>query len=295
MTLVRKAVIPAAGLGTRFLPASKAVPKEMLPVVDTPAIQYIVEEAVRAGIEDIVIVTSRGKGAIENHFDRSPELEDHLQKGGKTAELDELRAIASLADIHFVRQKEPRGFGDAVLAARRHVGDAPFVVMVGDEIVPEALDGEVFLMAEMIAAYQQRSASVVAVTEVDPEDASSYGIVEPAAGAHRPLIEIRGMVEKPSAELAPSRLASRGRYVFGPELFEYLEGTTPGAGGEIQLTDAIDAMARERTTYAYVHDGPILDVGKKADYLRATFELALRRKDLRDEIAGWLKERSAEL
>lgn len=293
---ITKAVIPAAGLGTRFLPATKAVPKEMLPVVDTPAIQYIVEEAVRAGIEDIVIVTSRGKDAIENHFDRSPELEAHLENAEKKAELDEIVAVAELADVHFVRQKQPRGFGDAVLAARRHVGDEPFVVMVGDEIVPEATNEETFLLAEMMAAYQEKSASIVAVTEVGEDAVSSYGIVDPT-GADRegPLVRIRAMVEKPSAPDAPSRLASRGRYAFTPDLFAYLQDTKPGSGGEIQLTDAINAMAAEGAVYAFVHEGPILDVGKKQDYLRASIELALRRSDLSADFTAWLRERVRDL
>lgn len=292
---VRKAVIPAAGLGTRFLPATKAIPKEMIPVVDKPAVQYIVEEAVRAGIEDILIVTSRGKASIEDHFDRAPELEMHLDRGGKKRELDQVVAIADLADIHVVRQKEPRGFGDAVMAARRHVGDAAFVVMVGDEIVPKPIHPEKDLLQEMIDAYRRTSASVVAVKEVAAEDVSSYGVVDPVGDPERGLVEIRGMVEKPRVEDAPSRLSARGRYVFEADLFGYIERTPPGRGGEIQLTDAINAMAQERRVYAYVHEGPIFDVGKNPDYLRASVELALRRDDLGSDIRAWLKERATSL
>jgi UTP--glucose-1-phosphate uridylyltransferase len=276
---VRKVVIPAAGLGTRFLPATKSQPKEMLPVIDKPGIQYVVEEAVRAGLDDILIVTGRGKGSLEDHFDRSLELEAHLERAGKEDELALVRAIADLADIHYVRQKEPLGFGHAVLSARHHVGNEPFVVMVGDEIVPEPMGDETPLLDRMIELFARHEGSVLAVQEVAAESVSSYGIVagEPVeAGVTR----ITEMIEKPAPQDAPSNLAARGRYVFEPQIFDAIERTSAGVGGEIQLTDAIRLLAEERSVFAYVHDGPIFDAGKKLDWLRATLELALRRDDL---------------
>ncbi|MDQ4095270.1 MAG: UTP--glucose-1-phosphate uridylyltransferase GalU [Actinomycetota bacterium] len=286
---VRKAVIPAAGLGTRFLPATKSQPKEMIPVVDKPGIQYVVEEAVREGIEDILIITSRGKAVVEDHFDRSLELEYHLEKAGKHEALAEVRRIGEMANIHFVRQKEPLGFGHAVSFARDHVGDQPFVVMVGDEIVPAPAQGEQSLIANMVAVYEAKQASVVAVQEVPLEDISAYGVVdveEEAGGFQR----LRDMVEKPQQEQAPSNLASRGRYLFTPDIFDAIDRTSSGYGGEIQLTDAIRLLAKDRSAYAYIHDGPILDVGKKMDYLRAVIELALRRDDLAGELKEYVRD-----
>ncbi len=291
---VHKAVIPAAGLGTRFLPATKSQPKEMLPVVDRPGIQYVVEEAVRGGLDDILVVTSRGKATLEDHFDRSLELEHHLERTGKTELMEEVKAIAQLADFHYVRQKEPLGFGHAVLLGKAHMGNEPFVVMVGDEIVPEPRNGEAALVDRMVALYEKHSKSVIAVQEVASEDAPSYGIIEPGEKGDG-FVELNGMVEKPAVKDAPSNLASRGRYLFTPAIFDAIEQTSAGVGGEIQLTDAIRLLAEEEGVLAYVHDGPILDVGKKLDYLRATVELALRRDDLADEFATWLRERVARL
>jgi UTP--glucose-1-phosphate uridylyltransferase len=287
---VRKAVIPAAGLGTRFLPATKSQPKEMIPVVDKPGIQYVVEEAVRAGLDDIVIVTSRGKITVEDHFDRSLELERHLEVGGKEEELEEVKRIAELADIYFVRQKEPLGFGHAVAVARSHVGNQPFAVLTGDEMVPEPQGDEPRLVERMIEIYQQRSASVVAVVDVPRAEVSSYGVVDVEDIGKKDVFRLRDMVEKPEVRDAPSTLASRGRYVFTPEIFEALERTTEGVGGEIQLTDAIRLLAKDADVFAYVHDGPMYDVGKKMDYLKATVELALRRDDLRDPLRDYLRE-----
>ena len=287
---VRKAVIPAAGLGTRFLPATKAQPKEMLPVVDKPGIQYIVEDAVRAGIKDILIITSRGKSAIEDHFDRSLELEQHLEAAGKTEELAEVRAIGEMAEVHFVRQKEPLGFGHAVSVARSHVGDEPFVVMVGDEIVPERIEDEPPFLERMIECHEQTSSSVVAVQRMPLEEISSYGVVDPAEWIEDDLVKMRGMVEKPARDDAPSDLGSVGHYIFSPYIFDAIDRTSAGVGGEIQLTDAINLLAQERSVYAYVHDGPIYDVGKKLDYLKATIELALRRDDLAKPLKDFLNE-----
>jgi UTP--glucose-1-phosphate uridylyltransferase len=286
---VRKAVIPAAGLGTRFLPATKSQPKEMIPVVDKPGIQYVVEEAVRAGLDDILIVTSRGKITVEDHFDRSLELEHHLEEVGKREELEVVRDVAELADVHFVRQKEPLGFGHAVSVARDHVAGQPFAVMVGDEIVPEPREGEPPLMERMIEIFEERKGSVVAVMEVPREDISSYGVVDGDEVAPD-LVRLRDMIEKPSTDEAPSNLGSRGRYVFTPGIFDALDNTKKGHGGEIQLTDGIRLLAQQEEVYAYVHHGPMFDVGKKLDYLKASVELALRREDLAKPLKEFLVE-----
>jgi UTP--glucose-1-phosphate uridylyltransferase len=287
---VRKAVIPAAGLGTRFLPATKSQPKEMIPIVDKPGIQYVVEEAVRAGLDDIVIVTSRGKATVQDHFDRSLELEHHLEEAGKLEELEEVKRIAELAEIFFVRQKEPLGFGHAVAVARAHVGDEPFVVMTGDEMVPESRDDEPQPIERMIEIYEERRASVIAVVDVPREEISAYGAIDPEDVGGTDVVRLRDMIEKPRVQDAPSMLASRGRYVFTPEIFDCLERTTEGVGGEIQLTDAIRLLAREGEVYAYIHTGPMYDVGKKIDYLKATVELALRREDLSKPFQEYLRD-----
>ena len=293
---VTKAVIPAAGLGTRFLPASKAIPKEMIPVVDRPGIQYAVEECVRAGIRQILVVTARGKSSMEDHFDREPELETHLRNAGKHDLAEEVSSVANLAEIHYVRQKEPAGFGDAVLMGKTFCGNDPFVVMVPDEIVPAPLGDEVDLTAAMVDAFDRTGRSVVAVVEVPEASIPGYGIVTPDPGStdERPLLPIVEMVEKPSIEDAPSNLAARGRYVFTPGLFSAIERTGQGVGGEIQLTDAIRILIQEEGAHAFVHTGPILDVGKKLDYLQATIELALRRDDLAGPFRRWLEERMKE-
>lgn len=289
---VTKAVIPAAGLGTRFLPATKSQPKEMIPVVDKPGIQYVVEEAVRAGCTDILIITAHGKQSIEDHFDRSPELERHLESAGKTEELEQIRAIADLADVHYVRQKDPLGFGHAVLMAKEHVRDQPFVVLVADEIVPAPIGDERDLLPELIAIYERERASVIAVQEVPTEDISSYGVI---AGSlvSSDVYRLTDMIEKPSRDEAPSNLASRGRYVFTPALFPAIERTERGVGGEFQLTDAIRLLLGDEKVFAYIHDGPIYDVGKKLDYLRATIELTLRRNDLAKPLKDFLNEVAA--
>lgn len=291
---VTKAVIPAAGLGTRFLPASKALPKEMIPVVDKPGIQYAVEEAVRAGITDIVIVTSRGKGSIAEHFDRAPGLESHLENAGKRDALRDVRLVAELAEIHFVRQKEPLGFGHAVLCGASFIGDDAFAVIVPDEIVPDPIDDEPDLMTELIAIHDRFDASVIAVQEVPHEDISAYGSIDPEH-VEGPVHKIRSMIEKPPIDEAPSDLASRGRYVFTAELFDRLRVTERGVGGEIQLTDGIRLLMNDQDVYAYVHPGPIYDVGKKLDYLKATVELALRRDDLAKPFKDYLTARIQEL
>ena len=286
---MRKAVIPAAGLGTRFLPASKSIPKEMIPVVDRPGIQYAVEEAVAAGLDQILVVTSRSKATMEDHFDRAIELEERLEATGKTEQLEEVRRIAGMADIFYVRQKTPFGFGHAVGLARAFCEGESFAVLVPDEIVPDPGEGQTSLLEDMVRIHDERSASVIAVQEVPMEDISSYGSIDPEEVAEN-LHRIKDMVEKPAVEDAPSNLAARGRYVFTSELFDALDKTTEGVGGEIQLTDAINLLAHERDVYALVYGARMLDVGKKLDYLKATVELALMRDDLAKPFEDWLRE-----
>ena len=281
---VRKAVIPAAGLGTRFLPATKAQPKEMLPVVDRPAIQYVVEEAVRSGIDDILIITGRGKRSLEDHFDRSIELEVSLEASGKHDLLAEIRGLADLADIHYVRQGEALGLGHAVSVARKHVGDEPFAVMLGDDIMDERST----VLEDMIAAHQRTGGSVIAFKSFPPDEISSYGCADAEPPGEDGLVRLRGIVEKPAPEDAPSDLAVMGRYVFTPEIFGALDRTKPGVGGEIQLTDAIAILLGERPVYGFVFEDGRFDIGKKLDYLRATVELALDRDDLGAEFGAFL-------
>ncbi|MGH9095713.1 MAG: UTP--glucose-1-phosphate uridylyltransferase GalU [Acidimicrobiales bacterium] len=292
---IRKAVIPAAGLGTRFLPATKATPKEMLPLVDKPAIQYVVEEAVAAGITDLLVITGRGKRALEDHFDRSFELEYYLDEKGKTDELAQMRAIADMAHFHYIRQGEPLGLGHAVSVASEHVGREPFVVLLGDDIMhPSAgvLDG-------MLSAHERHGSSVVALKEVEPAEISFYGCaaVEPVEEAghagqsgHR-LVRITDIVEKPDPEDAPSNLAVMGRYVLTPEVFDALADVKPGKGGEIQLTDAIKALTADQDVLGYTFTHGRFDTGNKLDYLRATVELALERDDLGPAFRAYLETR----
>jgi UTP--glucose-1-phosphate uridylyltransferase len=284
--LVRKAVIPAAGLGTRFLPATKAQPKEMLPLVDKPAIQYVVEEAVSVGITDILVITGRGKRSLEDHFDRSFELEYYLEEGGKLDELAEMRRIAEMAEIHYVRQGEPKGLGHAVLVASEHVGDQPFAVLLGDDIMhPDA-----GVLAGMLGVHERYGHSVVALKEVPPEDISSYGCAA-VTQLEDNIVRVEDVVEKPAQEEAPSNLAIMGRYVFGPEIFDVLAETKPGRGGEIQLTDAIKTLGEHEPVYGWTFRDGRFDVGNKLDYLEATVELALEREDIGPAFRRFLVER----
>ena len=280
---VRKAVIPAAGLGTRFLPATKAQPKEMLPLVDKPAIQYVVEEAVRAGIDDILIITGRGKRSLEDHFDRSIELEVSLDAAGKGEQLEEIRRLAELADIHYMRQGEALGLGHAVSVTRKHVGDEPFIVMLGDDIMDERST----VLDDMIAAHRRTGGSIIALKSFPAEEISSYGCAD-AEPSEDGLVRLRGIVEKPKPEDAPSDLAVMGRYVLTPGIFDALDRTKPGVGGEIQLTDAIAILLGEEPVHGFVFEDGRFDIGKKIDYLRATVELALDRDDLGPEFAEFL-------
>ena len=277
---VRKAIIPAAGLGTRFLPATKAQPKEMLPIVDKPAIQFIVEEAIASGIEEILIITGRNKRSIEDHFDRNLELEYSLKNSGKYDLLSLIQEISDV-DIHYIRQKEARGLGHAVLCAKQFVGDEPFAVMLGDDIV----DATVPCLKQLIEVYEDCGGSVLGVQEVPRRQVCRYGIVKPQSMKER-LWKALDLVEKPKVEEAPSRLAVLGRYVIEPEIFEILATTPPGAGGEIQLTDALRTLGKTKPIYAYQFEGRRYDIGDKQGFLEATVEFALKRPDLRE---GFLK------
>jgi UTP--glucose-1-phosphate uridylyltransferase len=283
---VNKAVIPAAGLGTRFLPAAKAQPKEMLPLVDKPSIQYVVEEAVQNGITDILVITGRGKRTLEDHFDRSIELEYHLERAGKQRELDQMRAIAEMATVHYVRQGEPLGLGHAVSVARRHVGDEPFVVMLPDDIMHPASG----ILEGMLAAHDRHQASVLALMHVRPEEISSYGSVA-AEPVEASLVRVHDLVEKPAPEDAPSNFGVMGRYVLTPAIFDAIARTKPGRGGEIQLTDAIKVLLDAEPVYGYTFREGRFDAGNKLDFLRATVEFALERDDLGPPFRAYLEER----
>ena len=282
---VRKAVIPAAGLGTRFLPATKAQPKVMLPLIDVPAIQLVVEEAARAGIDDVLIVTGRGQRAIEDHFDRNLELERFLEDKQKFDELKRIRQISDMADVHYIRQKEALGLGHAVSVAQAHIGDEPFVVMLGDDLIHPSEP----LLGEMLRAHDTFGRSVIAAMEVSKQEISMYGCIEPES-FEEDLVRILSIIEKPSPEEAPSNLAVIGRYVLTPEIFDALRRTTPGRGGEIQLTDAINLLAQEQAVYAYRFEGRRFDVGNPLDYLKATVELGAERDDLGPEFRAWLAQ-----
>ncbi len=278
MGKVTKAVIPAAGLGTRFLPFSKAVPKEMLPIVDRPVLQYIIEEAVDAGIEDILLVTSRHKKVIEDHFDRLLDLEASLEAKGRNKELKQIRDIANLAKLHFVRQGQALGLGHAIGIAKEHIGDEPFVVLLGDDI----MHPKTGVLKGMIQAYEKHESSVVALMEVPQEEISSYGCAA-VEEMNESLVDISDLVEKPAVADAPSNLAVMGRYLFTPAIFEEIEHTKPGVGGEIQITDAMLTLLKSEKILGYKFSEGRFDTGKKIDYLRAVVELALERPDIGEE------------
>jgi UTP--glucose-1-phosphate uridylyltransferase len=286
---VTKAVIPAAGLGTRFLPATKATPKEMLPVVDKPAIQYVVEEAVSAGLDDILMITGRNKRALEDHFDRNYELEDMLSAKGDDTKLSLVQEATDLATVHYVRQGEPRGLGHAVLCAAQHVGNKPFAVLLGDDLI----DARDPLLARMIEVQQQRGGSVIALIEVEPSQVQLYGCAAIETTDEADVVRVTDLVEKPKSN-APSNLALIGRYVIAPEVFDVLRDTAPGAGDEIQLTDALRVLASRDTDGGPVHGvlftGRRYDTGDRADYLRAVIRLAVERDDLGPELLDWLRK-----
>jgi UTP--glucose-1-phosphate uridylyltransferase len=284
MRKVRKAIIPAAGLGTRFLPATKAMPKEMLPIVDKPTIQYIVEEAIASGIEDIIIVTGKGKRAIEDHFDNAFELEENLVQKGKYDLLEKVKE-PSKVEIHFIRQKEPKGLGHAVWCARKFIGDEPFAVLLGDDIV----QAETPCLKQLINEYNESGSSVIGVQTVPDSETHRYGIVDPSERTGR-RYAVNNFVEKPKQGTAPSNLAIMGRYILTPEIFNFLENQELGAGGEIQLTDAIKQLNKEQPVYAYDFEGKRFDVGEKIGFIKTTIEFALQHPDLRQEVLEFIDQ-----
>ena len=281
---IRKAIIPAAGLGTRFLPATKAQPKEMLPIVDKPTLQYIIEEAIASGIEEILIITGRNKKSIEDHFDRSVELELELEKKRKNAMLEMVRDISNMANIYFIRQKEPKGLGHAISCAKSFVGDEPFAILLGDDIV---YNDEKPCLKQLIDCYSEYRTSVLGVQTVANEDVDKYGIVDGVHIEDR-VYKVRDLVEKPSVEDAPTNIAILGRYIVTPKIFEILENTKPGKGGEIQLTDALLELINNEAMYAYNFEGRRYDVGDKLGFLEATVEYALRKPELKDGFTKYL-------
>lgn len=280
---VKKAVIPAAGLGTRFLPATKAQPKEMLPIVDKPTIQYIIEEAVASGIEEILIITGRNKRAIEDHFDKSVELENELEAHGKTDLLNEVRNISKMADIYYIRQKEPRGLGHAINCARTFVGNEPFAVMLGDDVV----DSKVPCLKQLIRCYDEYKTTIIGVQEVPHEEVYKYGIIKGMYIEDR-VYKVKDLIEKPKVEESPSNIAILGRYIISPSIFDILSSTKPGKGGEIQLTDALRTLINSEAMYAYNFEGRRYDVGDKLGFLEATVEFALKRDDIKNQFMRYL-------
>ncbi|HHA0682717.1 TPA: UTP--glucose-1-phosphate uridylyltransferase GalU [Staphylococcus aureus] len=285
MKKIKKAIIPAAGLGTRFLPATKAMPKEMLPILDKPTIQYIVEEAARAGIEDIIIVTGRHKRAIEDHFDSQKELEMVLKEKGKSELLEKVQYSTELANIFYVRQKEQKGLGHAISSARQFIGNEPFAVLLGDDIV----ESEVPAVKQLIDVYEETGHSVIGVQEVPEADTHRYGIIDPLTKNGRQY-EVKKFVEKPAQGTAPSNLAIMGRYVLTPEIFDYLKTQKEGAGNEIQLTDAIERLNNDNQVYAYDFEGERYDVGEKLGFVKTTIEYALKDDSMREELTRFIKE-----
>ena len=282
---IRKAIIPAAGLGTRFLPATKAQPKEMLPIVDKPTIQYIVEEAIASGIEEILIITGRNKKSIEDHFDKSVELEMELEKHNKNQLLELVQDISEMVDIHYIRQKEPKGLGHAIRCAKTFVGDEPFAILLGDDIV---YNPEKPCLKQLMDCYNEYKTSILGVQTVPEEDVNKYGIVDGIKIEDR-VSKVKGLIEKPSIEEAPSNIAILGRYIVTPRIFDILDNTAPGKGNEIQLTDALLQLVKEEAMYAYNFEGRRYDVGDKLGYLQATVEYALRKPELREGFIDYLE------
>ena len=282
---VKKAIIPAAGLGTRFLPATKAQPKEMLPIVDKPTIQYIIEEAIASGIEEILIITGRNKKCIEDHFDKSVELEMELEKAGKSELLELVRDISDMVDIHYIRQKEPRGLGHAIHCAKTFVGNEPFAVLLGDDVV----DSEVPCLKQLIDCYSEYKTTILGVQTVPESETNKYGIVDGIHIEDR-VYKVKDLVEKPAVDEAPSNVAILGRYIITPQIFEILENTEPGKGGEIQLTDALKTLISQEAMYAYNFEGRRYDVGDKFGFLEATIDFALKRDGLREDLLNYMKD-----
>ncbi|MBM7833085.1 UTP--glucose-1-phosphate uridylyltransferase GalU [Clostridium sardiniense] len=286
---VKKAIIPAAGLGTRFLPATKAQPKEMLPIVDKPTIQYIIEEAIASGIEEILIITGRNKKCIEDHFDKSVELEMELEKSGKNELLELVRDISDMVDIHYIRQKEPRGLGHAIHCAKTFVGNEPFAVLLGDDVV----DSETPCLKQLMDCFNEYKTSILGVQTVPEEDVSKYGIVDGIHIEDR-VYKVKDLVEKPKREEAPTNVAILGRYIITPQIFEILENTAPGKGNEIQLTDALKTLISQEAMYAYDFEGRRYDVGDKFGFLQATIEFGLKKDELRPQLLEYLENKDWE-
>lgn len=286
---VKKAIIPAAGLGTRFLPATKAQPKEMLPIVDKPTIQYIIEEAIASGIEEILIITGRNKKCIEDHFDKSVELEIELEKSGKDELLELVRDISDMVDIHYIRQKEPRGLGHAIHCAKTFVGNEPFAVLLGDDVV----DSETPCLKQLMDCFNEYKTSILGVQTVPEEDVSKYGIVDGIHIEDR-VYKVKDLVEKPKQEEAPTNVAILGRYIITPQIFEILENTAPGKGNEIQLTDALKTLISQEAMYAYDFEGRRYDVGDKFGFLQATIEFGLKKDELRPQLLEYLENKDWE-
>lgn len=289
---IRKAVIPAAGLGTRFLPATKAIPKEMLPIVDVPTIQYIIEEAVQSGIEEILVITNSNKHCMENHFDRSYELEERLKESDKMDEYQMICDVANMANMYYVRQKEPKGLGHAILCAKSFIGDEPFAVLLGDDLVVNK--GGEPAIKQLISAYNQVGATIIGVQEVPRDQVYRYGVIEPTRKVTGRRIKLSDLVEKPPVEQAPSDKAIVGRYVLTPEIFEVLESQDAGKNGEIQLTDAIRNIMISQSIYAYEFEGTWYDVGDKMGFLKATINQALEREELKEPLMNYMRELTRE-
>lgn len=285
--VVKKAVIPAAGLGTRFLPATKAQPKEMLPIVDKPTLQYIIEEAVASGVEEILIITGRNKKSIEDHFDKSVELELELENKGKTDLLEIVRGISNMVNIHYIRQKEPKGLGDAIYCARYFIGDEPFAIMLGDDMVDNGQGPP--CLKQLIDAYETHNASILGVQEVDKENTDKYGIIDGQKLSDN-IYKVKALVEKPDPDQAPSNVAILGRYIITPQIFDILGQIPPGKNGEIQLTDALEILKDKEDMYAYVFEGRRYDLGDKLGFLQATVDAALKKPELRDEFLRYLNQ-----
>ena len=285
--VVKKAVIPAAGLGTRFLPATKAQPKEMLPIVDKPTLQYIIEEAVASGVEERLIITGRNKKSIEDHFDKSVELELELENKGKTDLLEIVRGISNMVNIHYIRQKEPKGLGDAIYCARYFIGDEPFAIMLGDDMVDNGQGPP--CLKQLIDAYETHNASILGVQEVDKENTDKYGIIDGQKLSDN-IYKVKALVEKPDPDQAPSNVAILGRYIITPQIFDILGQIPPGKNGEIQLTDALEILKDKEDMYAYVFEGRRYDLGDKLGFLQATVDAALKKPELRDEFLRYLNQ-----
>ena len=283
---IKKAVIPAAGLGTRFLPVTKSMPKEMLPIIDTPAIHYVVKEAINSGIDDIIIITGRGKKPLEDYFDESPELEMHLQKTKKNDLLKTIREISSLVNVHYIRQKEPRGLPDALQTAEKHIGDEPFAVLLGDDII----DSKKPCAKQLIDVFYKQKSSVIAVQNVSREKISRYGSVQKENTKEKQLYLIKHIVEKPKSEEAPSTIAAIGRYVFTPEIFDCIHKTKPGVNNELQIADSINLLTKSQKVYAYAFEGKRYDIGDKLGYVQAIIDFSLQNKEIKTDIKNYIRK-----